>query len=74
MKKHKNPKIDPICLYCEYVSTVTSENGEEALLCRGKKAVEPDHSCFRFRYDILKRIPDEKPLPLALDPDSILVD
>ena len=72
MKKHKNPKIDPICLYCEHASC--TENEEATLLCRGKKIVSPDHSCFRFRYDIFKRTPSAKPLPIALDPESIITD
>ncbi len=70
MKKHKNPKIDVVCAYCEF-SRVTEENGEEIFICPYKKKISPDGHCFRFRYDILKRTPGRTLPPIKLDPETL---
>ena len=59
MKQHKNPKIDVVCAYCEFLHIEKDETGEEEFSCKYKKNVEADGHCFRFRYDILKRKPEE---------------
>jgi len=35
------------CLYAQY-------NEEYDLICKGKKEVEPDHKCMRYKLDITK--------------------
>ncbi len=67
----KNPKIEKMCLYCEYASVKETE-GELSILCRGKKSVMPDQRCIRFRYDPLKRVPKPKPRIPTLDPEMII--
>ncbi len=44
--------IRKCCGYCTH-----SARQEDGTLICGKKAVDEDKSCFRFRYDPCKRIP-----------------
>lgn len=70
VKKHKNPKIDAVCAYCEY-SKLHTENGEEIFSCPYKKKIDPEGHCFRFRYDVLKRTPGAKLPHDVLDPEAL---
>ncbi len=74
MKKHNNPKIDPVCAFCEFLHTEESQGASAILSCKYKKNITPDGSCFRFRYDILKRKPNEALPPIALDPETLVLD
>ncbi len=48
-----------LCATCRHAGP--SPGDAEALLCRGKKPVTPEHSCSRYRYDPLKRQPPPPP-------------
>lgn len=56
MKKIKffNKNIEKRCEYCLHSQKY---EGIGEILCNYKGAVEPDHHCRRFKYDILKRQP-----------------
>ena len=51
-------KIVPACKYCV---NVINENG--ASYCAKKKNIEvdPDGKCFRYKYNVLERIPEVIP-------------
>lgn len=74
MKTHKNPKIDVVCAFCEFLHIEKTAEGEELLSCKYKKSVEADGHCFRFRYDVLKRKPNLSLPPIALDPETLVLD
>lgn len=46
-------KIDPSCSYCKYGSTI----GDGEVVCIKRGVIPAWHSCRRFSYDPLKRIP-----------------
>ena len=46
-------KIEPHCTYCIYAAGLD----EESMICRKCGIVPIEHSCRRFKYDPLKRIP-----------------
>jgi len=74
MRKHKNPKIDPVCAFCEHATLDHTADEELHIACRYKKTATPNGSCRRFCYDPLKR---EVHAPLKaqeLDPDALLLD
>lgn len=45
--------VAKFCSYCVHAGQAS--NGQ--MLCAKKGFVSPDHKCFRFRYDPLKRTP-----------------
>lgn len=51
-------KITPRCAYCLNVRAIDRDN----YICLKNGSVDGMHSCFKFKYDPLKRIPP-KPLP-----------
>ena len=61
MDKLFGKKISPACAHCAE-SFVNPDAG--ALLCLRGGAVDPDHSCKKYRYDPLKRVP-ARPIPLG---------
>ncbi len=70
----KNTKIVIACAYCEFIHIEKNEQGESHFSCKYKKAVLPDGHCFHFRYDVLKRTPSESLPPIALDPETLVLD
>lgn len=53
-----NTKIRPACVYCA-VGKLSCDG--ESVLCVKKGVMQPDSHCRAFRYDPLKRVPQEKP-------------
>ncbi len=53
-----NAKIPPACIYCAIGKP--SCDGE-SVLCVKKGVMQPDSHCRAFRYDPLKRVPQQKP-------------
>lgn len=47
-------RIQEACIYCEYSYP---SGRDDALLCFKKGIVKTDHSCSKFRYDPLMRVP-----------------
>lgn len=45
---------DPICLYCEHAHSLA---GTEMVMCDKKGAVAENHTCRKFKYNILARNP-----------------
>lgn len=54
--------IEHICRYCVH----SRELDEEQMICRRTGIVVPNHSCARWSYDPLKRVPPE---PAELNTD-----
>lgn len=52
-----NAKIRPACVYCA-VGKLSCDG--ESVLCIKKGVMQPDSHCRAFRYDPLKRVPQEK--------------
>ena len=57
--------IVPACALCEYAHPLSS--GDE-LLCRKNGVVSADFVCRKFRYDLLKRTPARRVVPLSAEP------
>ena len=54
--KYFDGNITPKCAYCQYVQR--SKTNEKGILCeKGVMNITPDHSCGKFVYSPLKRIP-----------------
>ncbi len=61
-KKEKADESLRICAYCEYANALPTPDGEESdMICEKHGVVRADHVCRKFRYDLLKRAPKEKP-------------
>lgn len=52
--KYFDSKMQPKCDYCEYGKR--TKDGDK-VLCEKNGLVAPDHSCGKFSYSPLKRIP-----------------
>ena len=52
--------IEPRCAYCRHSAPAE----EDTVICRKKGIVAQEFSCFRFRYDPLRRTP---PKPVLTD-------
>ena len=52
--RYFDTNITPKCDYCQY-GTRTKDNNK--ILCEKNGIVEPEHSCNKFAYSPLKRIP-----------------
>ncbi len=62
VRKTEMDESPRICAYCEYAKELPNANGEEhAMICEKRGVVRADHACRKFRYDLLKRAPKEKP-------------
>ena len=65
-----------ICALCEFCTESPDENGEATVFtCEKYGTVEEDHTCRKFRYDLLKREPlQRRALPslefVSLDDDE----
>ncbi len=53
-----NAKIRPACIYCA-IGKVSCDR--QTVLCIKKGVMQPDSHCRAFRYDPLKRVPQENP-------------
>lgn len=64
--KGENDKIEIIkcCAYCEKATTLS---GDDYVLCSKKGVVLQTHSCRRFTYDPLKKIPKRSPALPSLE-------
>ncbi len=61
-QKKKTDETPKICAYCEYAKVLPTADGEENdMICEKKGVVRADHACRKFKYDLLKRAPKEKP-------------
>ena len=52
--KYFDSNIEPKCDYCHYGKLTKADN---KILCEKNGLVSPDHSCGKFSYSPLKRIP-----------------
>lgn len=52
-------KIDPSCSYCKRGSVIS----EDEVVCRRNGVVAAWHSCRRFQYDPLRRVPPQPMMP-----------
>ena len=59
--------IRKICAFCVHSSAYT----EDELLCEKHGPVPVDHSCRRFKYDALKRIPEAPAAIKKVDPNDL---
>ncbi len=50
----KESDFEKVCALCQYASPLCER---EEVLCRKYGVVAPDHTCRRFVYDPLKRVP-----------------
>ncbi len=64
--------ITAVCAYCEHASPLRGDD----MLCPKYGVVTVDHSCRKFRYDLLKRKPAPRTLaePLLTEPLPTLDD
>ena len=46
-------KVEKLCTYCVHAGQASGDH----MICKKKGFVAMDHSCWRFRYDPLKRKP-----------------
>lgn len=58
---------EPKCAYCTYGRL--SPNGEN-ILCSKKGIMDPDNSCRRYKYDVLKRKPKSQIVIRPADPED----
>lgn len=49
--------IIPMCLYCEHGKRIIATDD---IICSKRGIVKPDHSCKKFRYTPLNRVPPKK--------------
>lgn len=54
MAKNQRRELDRACAYCENASVLQDK---DYMLCAKYGIVSADHTCRRFSYDPLKRIP-----------------
>ena len=60
-------KIEPACMYCRF----GKRNGEaEKVFCSKKGIVDIFHSCRKFDYDPLKRVPKRAEITSDLSADD----
>ncbi len=60
--REQDEKTVRLCALCENATPLPTSNGEECdMLCEKHGVVHGDYSCRKFRYDLLKRAPKEKP-------------
>ena len=54
--------VERVCAFCEYaISLPTSDGEENDVICEKRGVVRADYVCGKFRYDLLKRTPKDKP-------------
>lgn len=69
MSKKNDNEYAKICLFCE---KATKLSGDDNMLCKIKGVVAEDHTCRKFVYDHLKRVPNSKPQLLKLSKEDII--
>ena len=57
-------KSEAICAYCEFATPLFDG---ESVLCKKAGVVGKSHSCRKFSYDPLKRVPPKKAAAPKLD-------
>ncbi len=61
LKKKDKAETPHICAFCEFAKPLPQGGGREDMICEKHGVVAASHSCRKFRYDLLKRAPKEKP-------------
>ena len=62
VKIEKGETVERFCAFCEFALPLPTADGEENdMICEKRGVVRADHVCGKFRYDLLKRAPSEKP-------------
>ena len=61
----KDADISRVCEYCRFASAIAVT---EEMLCEVRGVVAKGHSCRKFIYDPLKRVP---PRPVALNTEKL---
>ena len=57
-RKENENDYAKVCALCEFCTESPDESGESTVFtCEKYGAVEEDHTCRKFRYDLLKREP-----------------
>ena len=74
-KKEMNEReetVERVCAFCEFAMPLPTPDGEESdMICEKRGVVRADHVCGKFRYDLLKRAPKEKPSLSPLEPVTL---
>ena len=61
-KKEKDESVERFCAFCEYANPLPTADGEDDdMICEKRGVVKADYVCRKFRYDLLKRAPKDKP-------------
>jgi hypothetical protein len=56
--------IERNCAFCELGTVIVRSSGESTdVICEKHGIVRKDYICRNFRYDLLKREPQERPIP-----------
>ena len=73
LKKTQMEELDitSVCANCEYAHALVADGD---MLCRFHGVVSENHTCRRFRYDLLKRKPAKRNAPLPSEPLPTLDD
>ena len=60
--KEKDGTVERMCAFCEYATSLpTADREDDHMICEKKGVVHGDYVCRKFRYDLLKRSPKDKP-------------
>ena len=70
-KKLIGKGIVPKCAYCRF-GTTTADGG--TVLCVKKGVLDKDARCVKFRYDPLKREPQQPPVPQQFSAEDFSLD
>lgn len=69
MALKRNIDCQRVCLFCENASLLPGGND---VLCKHRGIVSEDHSCRKFTYDPLKRVPAPKLEMPTLSEDDLI--
>ena len=60
--KEKDGTVERLCAFCEYATPLpTADREDDDMICEKRGVVHADYVCRKFRYDLLKRAPKDKP-------------
>jgi hypothetical protein len=60
--KEKDGIVERMCAFCEYATSLpTADREDDHMICEKRGVVYGDYVCRKFRYDLLKRSPKDKP-------------
>ena len=60
--KEKDGTVERMCAFCEYATSLpTADREDDHMICEKRGVVYGDYVCRKFRYDLLKRAPKDKP-------------